>query len=577
MDVIIKNSTEQGISNKDLFTSLYKKGYEIEGVDTNQAKSELGLSQPIQQTGISGTISDIPSDIKQTAQGIGQAVRTRADNIADLGLKRDLGERTAVGTTLKQAGQLAGSAGDVIGELYKGAVKLALSPKGEEKAKEVIQNLGEKAMEIPAVQNTLTWYDKLPDAQKEAIDATGGVLSLATELIGAGASKKVVGGVVDATAPVVKKAGTELAENSTKILNELKSNMIETPTLSPDGKVSLVDAMKSNDFGITKETAGIKKIGDQTQFLSKAEKKKLLEINSEKGREYVDTLLKSEDNWDLPTVTDKAVQDVEKIVEKFNTVVSEKGNQIGEIKKKLSTLKVDTSDIDEVKNTIVSSLNEKGLQFKNGKFSIKKGVNSPFSNADVKTLNQDVVETLSNISKSKSMENLLLGMERLDNKINFSKSDSISGSLQGVSKNIRSKLKGLRDKALTPEEQGIFNSFSEAKTFADDFSKGNADNKIMTLLNTIGTKRDVKIKRVAETIKKFTGEDITEPAYLSKILIDATGGTSHQRSKLNQYIGEVASLSPTGLVGKITEGVAGKLINVDKLKEIEKALYANLK
>lgn len=228
----ILDNAPNGTNKKKLLDGLIMRGYEIEGVDTNQAKSELGLSQPIQQeqpvqqTGISGTISDIPSDIKQTAQGIGQAVRTRADNIADLGLKRDLGERTAVGTTLKQAGQLAGSAGDVIGELYKGAVKLALSPKGEERAKEIIQNLGEKAMEIPAVQNTLTWYDKLPDAQKEAIDATGGVLSLASEFIGAGTSKKVIGEVVDATAPVVRQ-GLNIAEDLTKSSVNQVANVVE--------------------------------------------------------------------------------------------------------------------------------------------------------------------------------------------------------------------------------------------------------------------------------------------------------------------------------------------------------------
>ena len=65
--------------------------------------------------------------MQQTIQGIANTSQERADNITDLQTKRKAGERSLLGTTLKQAGQLAGAGADAIGEAFKGAVKLTLS------------------------------------------------------------------------------------------------------------------------------------------------------------------------------------------------------------------------------------------------------------------------------------------------------------------------------------------------------------------------------------------------------------------------------------------------------------------
>lgn len=170
------------------------------------------------------------------------------------------------------------------------------------------------------------------------------------------------------------------------------------------------------------------------------------------------------------------------------------------------------------------------------------------------------------------MDNLLLGMERLDNKINFNISSDLTGGLQGVSKTVRARLKDLRNKALGKKESGLFEAFSDAKGFIDEFKKGSSENKIMALLNVVGTKRDLKLKRIAEEIKRVTGEDITDYAYLARILSEASGTQSRNRSLLNQYIGEVVSMSPTGILSRTAEGIANKIINVDKLNEIRKAI-----
>lgn len=99
----------------------------------------------------------------------------------------------------------------------------------------------------------------------------------------------------------------------------------------------------------------------------------------------------------------------------------------------------------------------------------------------------------------------------------------------------------------------------------------------MALLNVVGSKRDLKLKRIADEIKRVTGVDITDYAYLARILSEASGSQSRNRSLLNQYLGEAMTMSPTGIMGRVVEGVANKLINVDKLKEIQKALQFKAK
>lgn len=574
----ILDNAPQGADKKKILDGLIQRGYQLEGVDSRQAVQSMPIENAItekKKPTFMERVSETAQDVGQVFTGVGDTSQKRADKITDLENKKNIGERGVVETRLKQAGQLAGAGADAISEVFKGGVKVLASQEREDKLKGLLGEFGQQISQLETVHDINNWYQKLPDEKKETVDAVGGALSLASEFIGVGLAKKgtqqVANKAVDAVETGIKN--TSEAFNQTKgVLKNQWDNIIDAEVVTPTTVSNVDEALKSPEFGITKDIAGVKSIGDESKFLTVPEKRKLLDIDPDLGKEYVDTLLKSEDSFDNITPFEKAVNDTEKVITKYDNTVKGMGGEIGKIKEKLKGLQVNTPDIDSVVNDIASTLSEKGISFNGNKFSMIRGVNTPFSKSDIKALNAEIADTLKNIKNSKSMDNLLLGMERLDNKINFNLSSELTNSLQGISKTVRGKLKTIRDKALSKSEAKLFENFSDAKGFIDEFKKGSSENKIMALLNVVGSKRDLKLKRIAEEIKRVTGVDITDYAYLARLLSEASGSQSRNRSLLNQYIGEAMTMSPTGIMTRAVEGIANKIINVDKLKEIQKAL-----
>lgn len=201
------------------------------------------------------TIKDIPSDIAETAKNIGQSVQNRSENIADLRLKRELGERSWLGTTLKQAGQLAGSASDVIGDITTGGVKAILNPQQEQSVRNIVQNIGTTIGESQAFQEVARVYEGLTPQQKEAVDAIGGVAALAGEFIGTGVAKRgaTVAGEAAGTAlnqarvqgsrlsEYLGRGATRAGETITNVTRNPVDSIIDTVT---EGAIRTVDAVR---------------------------------------------------------------------------------------------------------------------------------------------------------------------------------------------------------------------------------------------------------------------------------------------------------------------------------------------
>lgn len=581
----ILNNAPQGADKKKILDGLIIRGYQLEGVDSKQAIQSMPIENavtPKTKPTFMERVSETAQDVGQVFKGIGNTSQKRADNITDLENKKNMGERGVVETRLKQAGQLAGAGADAIGEVFKGGVKVLASQEREDKLKGLLGEFGQQISQLETVQDINGWYQNLPEDKKETVDAVGGALSLASEFIGVGLAKRgtqqVANKAVDAVETGIKNT-SEAFDQTKGVLKNQWDTLMKSPEVKmpPSTILTVDDALKSPEFGITKDIAGIKSIGDESKFLTVPEKRKLLDIDPNTGKDYVETLLKSEDSFDNITPFERAVTDTEKVITQYDKAVKSMGGEIGKIKEKLKGLKVNTPDVDSVVNDIANTLKEKGISFNGNKFSMIRGVNTPFSKSDIKALNAEISDTLKNIKTSKSMDNLLLGMERLDNKINFNLSSELTNSLQGISKTVRGRLKSIRDKALSKTEAKMFENFSDARGFIDEFKKGSSENKIMSLLNVVGSKRDLKLKRIADEIKRVTGVDITDYAYLARILSEASGSQSRNRSLLNQYIGEAMTMSPTGIMGRVVEGVANKIINVDKLKEIQKALQFKAK
>ena len=344
---------------------------------------------------------------------------------------------------------------------------------------------------------------------------------------------------------------------------------------------TMKEALASPKTGLTSENIGSvrKQITGEQALLPVADKEALLKVDPDMGKDYLDVLRKSEESYDNPSIFERAITDTQDVFKQYDTATKGVGSEVGAIKIVLESKTPSVANVKKIREEFVDGLAKKGVVLSDeGKF-IKEGA-SPFSSADRKVLD-DVLEDLVNVESTSDMKQLLLTIEALDNKIVFSKSADVTGSVQGIAKNVRAKLKKERDTHLTTKEQGVFDEFSKAITFVNEFKKGNIQNKIGVLLNRAGSKRDYGLKNVAKEIKRVTGVDIEEFAHLSRILAEATSGTGRNRSVLRQHFGDAAGsilrASPLGAAETVVTGVAKGFLDVNKIAEIEKAISTTVK
>lgn len=174
---------------------------------------------------------DIFGDIKQFGSDFKSSAEKRMSNISETRQALQSGEIKDPEAIFQTVGQVAGLGADQIGNLFKLGVKAILPQKAEEATKQVIENLGEKVVEIPEVQSAINWYSNLDENQKRNVDAVGGIVSLASEFVGAGiggrttqTAKRVVGKGVDVASDVATRTG----KTATKIGAEVQGALTGT-------------------------------------------------------------------------------------------------------------------------------------------------------------------------------------------------------------------------------------------------------------------------------------------------------------------------------------------------------------
>ena len=202
--------------------------------EVEEARKKIGINTSNPSTPVaSNLISRIQSknqtlgqDIKEDITGIGKEVisgiKKRGENIQDIKEKVTEGKTGIGGGTFQTLGEYAGSIEDVVGAGVKGLAKLVLSPKGEQKAKEIIGTLGAKAMENEQVQKAVKWYDSLPEETQNNIDATGNFVALASEFIGIGAGAKGVKTGVKATKEAIQEGAEKVAKTTGELVQTTK-------------------------------------------------------------------------------------------------------------------------------------------------------------------------------------------------------------------------------------------------------------------------------------------------------------------------------------------------------------------
>ncbi|MAH44120.1 hypothetical protein CL614_10465 [archaeon] len=155
-------------------------------------------------------IGETIQDIQQTGSGVLSKFTSGADQIAQI-------DKTQPGVVqaVESFGVGTGTAAGIFDEVFQGILKVALSPKQEESAKEVLTKFGESSLVQNVAQEVQQASDFIksvnPDLHKGLVAGINTIL-LGTEIAGAGVTKKV---------------GTEILEQSQKRIFDTTKSVAE--------------------------------------------------------------------------------------------------------------------------------------------------------------------------------------------------------------------------------------------------------------------------------------------------------------------------------------------------------------
>lgn len=231
VNAMIEQGQKRGLTGKNVIDALIRKGYTPEGVDVQAIKQSWQKKEleemPKEKVSFGDRLREVAGDIGETFEGVARTSANRAEKIAELETKQESGERSALGTTLKQTGQALGAGADAIGEAFKGAIKIALPQEKEEQIKNDFTQLVQQVAKTDTAQWGIDkwngFYEGLNDTQKEAVDAIGGVAALATEFIGTGVAKNVGKQALQRGQDVAEmgiKVGKEALDTTTDVISE---------------------------------------------------------------------------------------------------------------------------------------------------------------------------------------------------------------------------------------------------------------------------------------------------------------------------------------------------------------------
>lgn len=301
VDTILKNAPN-GANKTAVLDGLILRGYELEGVDTAQARqgAEIRKTQkqpilkPVEEPTLGNKISETFGDIKQMGVDVAESAMKRAENIGEIRSAMEEGKQGDVRSILQTTGQLAGAGADAITAFGKGVVNIALSDKHEKDITDVIKKFGAKVMANPEVQNIINKYNALPPEKQRDIDAVGGVVDLVSNFIGGGAVskgtditeaglKKTVKGIDNTVKAVVDTAEAVIPATKDGFINFVTPNVDEsvktilktTPTSKFDEVVKVaqnasVDPTKPSTYEFVSKsmTDATKQIDNQVKSLA---------------------------------------------------------------------------------------------------------------------------------------------------------------------------------------------------------------------------------------------------------------------------------------------------------------------
>lgn len=321
----ILNNAPTGTDKKKVLDGLITRGYEIEGVDTNAAKLDIqSRSQPVAQKE-DGAVKEAVGDVTGIISDIGSSATKRSENIDAAQQRFNAGDQGLASTVLQTGGQLAGAGADAIGAAFKGATNIAFSDKTEKSITDVIGRFGAKVMADPNVQGLINKYNELTPEQQANVDATGGIVDLVSNFVGAGVATKAgtvakqgINAGIDATRAGVNTAIDATTQGAKSLAKTAGTVLESTPV---QGAIQTVkDVGGYLQRGAKKGSEAVAEQAAKAKMLKTASPATKDAINS-----GLDPLLtRTAQSADIPTA--KAYDEVMKVAEKAGTTLGKAEN-----------------------------------------------------------------------------------------------------------------------------------------------------------------------------------------------------------------------------------------------------------
>lgn len=408
----------------------YKNIDDVELADKIIAKYPVYQSQITEEKPKAGfgqyNLKEAVEDVGQTFGNIKKTAQDTAKKIIAPVRAMEAGDQGVLRTFGQSFGAAAGGISKGIGDVFTGAVKAALPQQAETTIKDTMANVIEKMVEVDkALGNPIgSLYEKyqtLSPKTKRDIEAVLGIGSLATDILGAGVTKKVGQETVKQTTRLgarTVKTSKELGKQTVKFGSSVVSKVAEkTPELIKGGVSVASELTERIPRAVTRLKEGAEDAAARARRIRESTPEVANAIKSNLDDKFINTILEADD------VTRKAYKQVVDIAEEtpkgigmkkqpsivsgelaakqFDLINKEKkkiGEQIGEKIKQLSkTDKVDISDAVISVDDILST-NGIGLKY------TKKGTKLDFSGTSFTPAERTKIQQLYDLATEGGLE-----------------------------------------------------------------------------------------------------------------------------------------------------------------------------
>lgn len=234
MDLYIQEGQKVGLSGKDVINGFVKRGFEVEGIDNNAVKIELGLIEPednsfnpIKRTG--QMLGDIPQDIQKTGQNIASTFQRGQERIGNIQERTISGEQSLASGAFQTIGQGLSTGAGIIGDLFIGGASLFTTPQEEQAVQDKliqgVQALG-KTDVGQGVAELADQYNAFKQSNPEIagnLEASLGFAEAVLEVTGAGAGLKAAKQAGRRGTQAVANATGEALESTAGVLKSVPS------------------------------------------------------------------------------------------------------------------------------------------------------------------------------------------------------------------------------------------------------------------------------------------------------------------------------------------------------------------